>query len=353
MDPKWLTAQVISVFVCAIILAHRRGSLFLGLSWLCFYQVVAATMSAFSHARLFNAPLDWFSFWHAEVVRYSVLGSLAMLLGMALAWRAWRKPVVIETPQWATRELGILLFGVGIVATGFNAVLWSIPTIGPALDLLTRFRELGLVIFVLDAVIRRSWNFVAGCALIYIPIAFAGALATGHTPAKVDLLLPIACIVAGWRRVTFRSAIILAASAIVFYLMFAGWMGSRAKIREGEFVERSFAGAAAELAGDMVEHASAASFAPESVNERLRDRIDMSDILAFQRLYQPQFEPFAYGQTFLDASIALVPRVFWPGKPTVAGGSAFVSKYTGLQRPIEDETSIGLPFPSSSTRTGE
>jgi len=40
--------------------------------------------------------------------------------------------------------------------------------------------------------------------------------------------------------------------------------------------------------------------------------------------------PFAYGTTFSDAALALVPRFLWPGKPVYAGSSDVVSRYTGM-----------------------
>ena len=48
----------------------------------------------------------------------------------------------------------------------------------------------------------------------------------------------------------------------------------------------------------------------------------------------------AYGDTFIEASIALVPRVLWPGKPAYGGSGGLVSRYTGLQ--FAEGTSVGI-----------
>lgn len=50
--------------------------------------------------------------------------------------------------------------------------------------------------------------------------------------------------------------------------------------------------------------------------------------------------PWAGGQTFWRAVVALVPRLVWPNKPVVAGSGNLVSAYTGI--PFADGTSVGL-----------
>jgi hypothetical protein len=68
----------------------------------------------------------------------------------------------------------------------------------------------------------------------------------------------------------------------------------------------------------------------------------MSDILSEQVAYQPATVPFEYGLgTASDIFLILVPRFLWPDKPTRAGGSEYVSKFTGLQW---TDTSVDLPI---------
>jgi hypothetical protein len=50
--------------------------------------------------------------------------------------------------------------------------------------------------------------------------------------------------------------------------------------------------------------------------------------------------PFAYGQTLIDGVVSLVPRAIWPTKPTVVGGSALVTRYTGVV--FDPTTSVGV-----------
>jgi hypothetical protein len=49
---------------------------------------------------------------------------------------------------------------------------------------------------------------------------------------------------------------------------------------------------------------------------------------------------FAYGTTILQAALAPIPRLLWPGKPTFAGSGDIVTLYTGQQ--FAQGTSVGV-----------
>jgi hypothetical protein len=51
-------------------------------------------------------------------------------------------------------------------------------------------------------------------------------------------------------------------------------------------------------------------------------------------------EDFANGETLWQAAIAMVPRIVWSSKPTVAGSMDLVSRYTGLE--FAEGTSVGV-----------
>jgi hypothetical protein len=46
------------------------------------------------------------------------------------------------------------------------------------------------------------------------------------------------------------------------------------------------------------------------------------------------------GETFIDATLALVPRVLWPGKPSFGGSGGLVTRYTGIL--FSEGTSVGI-----------
>ena len=49
---------------------------------------------------------------------------------------------------------------------------------------------------------------------------------------------------------------------------------------------------------------------------------------------------YAHGDTFVEAISALVPRVLWPEKPYTAGGSALITRFTGVE--FGANTSVGI-----------
>jgi hypothetical protein len=54
---------------------------------------------------------------------------------------------------------------------------------------------------------------------------------------------------------------------------------------------------------------------------------------------QSGFRTYARGETIVNAFLALIPRILWPGKPYRAGGSDFVTFYTGIR--YGEGTSVG------------
>jgi hypothetical protein len=51
-------------------------------------------------------------------------------------------------------------------------------------------------------------------------------------------------------------------------------------------------------------------------------------------------EKYLYGRTIWDGFLAVIPRVFWPDKPIIAGSGSIVSDMTGLQ--LSKSTSFGV-----------
>jgi hypothetical protein len=344
---QFLFLGVLLVILCAIFVAFRVNTLLFGLTWLSFFAVFSSTLLGFAHAFLTGASLEWYTSYHAEVVQYSIFGCLAMLCGIGLGWRAWlpRHALELINARWLNSRFGLFLFAIGVLATVALLPFGKVATLNTGLALLMRFQEFGLVVLLIDSFNRRKWTLILVSFSIYVPLSIAGALASGHTPAKLELLIPAACIVAAWKAFNFRSLVLLAASGMCFFVMFFGWMQSRSEIRSGNLNDLSFQKAAGLFVADFVGHATDIDFDATVVNERIRERIDMTNILSQQVAFQPGAQPFVYGATFLDSAIALVPRAFWAGKPVIAGGSAFVERFTGIRRATDDTTSVGLSYP--------
>jgi hypothetical protein len=347
ISSNFLFVGVMFVISAAIFVAWRVNTLFFGLSWLAFFAVSSATLSAFAHATSTRASMEWYTSYHAEVVQYSIFGCLAMLCGMALGWRAWLPKCkhTLTNPLWINKRFGVFLFVIAVVAAGAQIFLRQVPTLSTGLELLVRFRELGLLVLIVDAINRKNWNVLLVVSALYVPIVLAAALATGHTPAKVDLLIPAACIIVGWGGVRLRSLAIISVLGLCYYIFFVSWMQSRDLIRSGSLEKLGFSEAALTLSEELVTHVLNVTLDADVVNDYIRLRVDMTDILAQQVAFQPNVQPYVYGATLFESGIALIPRALWPGKPVIAGGSLFVERFTGSRRSSDDTTSIGLPYP--------
>jgi hypothetical protein len=127
-------------------------------------------------------------------------------------------------------------------------------------------------------------------------------------------------------------------------LITSTWLQTRGLIRSGQLEQYSFLQAIHIYLSEFSKSLSFSQLRPENVQNVIRERIDMTDLLAQQAVYQPNYEPYARGATLQRVLVAIVPRAIWPGKPEIAGGSEFVAQFTGITRPEDDTTSIGLPY---------
>jgi hypothetical protein len=74
-----------------------------------------------------------------------------------------------------------------------------------------------------------------------------------------------------------------------------------------------------------------------SLNQRLNQNIIVGDAILYMKASGTSF---GYGETLVDSLLAMVPRVIWLDKPVFAGGSALVTRYTGVS--YNDATSVGI-----------
>jgi hypothetical protein len=116
-------------------------------------------------------------------------------------------------------------------------------------------------------------------------------------------------------------------------------------IRTGRLQGLSFVEQINEFVPAWLESSSKGAFDAETQHTTINERLDMTGILAQQVRYQPSIEPYAYGQTFIDAGIAC--REFYGGINSIAGGSQFVSQFTDAPYG-RDTTSVGLLYHLSS-----
>lgn len=351
---SWEITAGLGAFALALVyLARRNRSSYFGLSILCVFMVSSASLAAYTHSLLFSLPLDWVTPSHVSVMKYSILGCLAMVAGLAIAWRKrnaetgvtkTRETSGLERTPWINPTFGWFIFAIGGGAGLLDAALHRLATVGTAVHALTSFSTFGLLVLLAHGLKTRRYNQLIMAIAIYAPIVLMQAFASGHTPAKVSLLIPAVCLIGGFRRIGWKSIGTIMICGFLFLAIMSGWMKTRKMIRGGELAQYSFVQKIQRFIPEWFGASVESALDTRSAHATIRDRVDMTDILAMQVRHQPRNEPFANGRTVLEAGKTLIPRALWPDKPVTAGGSGFVSKYTGMRRDPRDTTSIGLPY---------
>lgn len=354
MDPtSWeICAGIIAFFAASLFLALRGPSLYFGLSVLCVFMVASASLTGYIFDFIFGQPMIWVTPAHIAVIQYSILGCLAMIAGIAAAWLPKRSDeqrlangrIDLGRTPWMNAEFGGFVFAVGTVAMLAETATQQIATVGTAVHTLSAFSTFGLLTLLAVSLRDRRFNALIIALAVYVPAALMQAFASGHTPAKVTLLIPAVCLTAGFRRINLKSIIVVAICGFVFAAALSGWLKTRRMIRSGSLANLSFSEQVTRFIPAWLDASIDSLQDGQTISNAIRERVDMTNLLSMQVRQQPRYQPYAMGQTVLDSGYTLIPRALWPGKPVVAGGSAFVMKYTGMRRDPRDTTSIGLPY---------
>ena len=343
----------LAVVVVAAIVARNRTVL-LGLTLALMFQVGSAGLSAFIYGRLLGLDEGWVNPDRIQVFRYCSLGVLAMAFGVALGWWSLKdfgkrlRPYSYGRSEahalpWANRDFVFFCLGLGVAAMLLRPLVSEIPTLNTAVRLSTNWMKIGVIVSILAWKLRKDRVALLSAIGVYIPFAVFNTLASGFSPLASDLAIPVVLVVAFLSGITWRSFVVTALASIVLLHLMVGWMSSRTLIRSGALDSFPLAQRAEIFLTSFWSNATAFDRDPAVVQQLLMERIDMSDILEMQVLFQPSVEPFQYGRTILGGLYSFVPRFLWPAKPVVAGYAEFVSQFTGMVRAEDDQTSIGVP----------
>jgi hypothetical protein len=330
----------------------RVRTAFFGLTALTVFHVASETTSGFLVAYIFDLEMDsWFTPEHAEVVFNSILGLLAMAAGIFIGWLpaissrslSPQEKLYLSAPAHINERVGWLTFLVGAGAELVIPFVWQIPTVGTAVNCISALARIGLLILVLAAIQTKRWNRFFIAMALFVPLSILGSLASGFSFLRTNTILPILFIL--FASSGFAIRYVLPSIVAVPFLLtgISAWMETRAIIRD-----RSLDGLPVleQVATFFREYVSNLSIpTPDSILNLFLTRIDMTEILAAQVRHQPEYEPYALGETVYTAFYTLIPRFIWPEKPVVAGGSEFITRFTGMVRPAEDITSIGVSYP--------
>jgi len=209
-----------------------------------------------------------------------------------------------------------------VVANG-----WNLTVVGLGLACLVAWRG------------GRMFNFVAwltaAAAMPALTIVMQGFLGYG-----VAALLVVFALILTFTRVRPAWLPIAALGVYLALSVYVTYMRDRGDIREGVWH-----GAPIE---DRVDQLRATFSNPEFFNPydqahlmRVEQRMNQNYLVgAAVRYLEVQNNPFANGETFWEALLALIPRALWPGKTVEAGSGDVVTRYTGIT--FAAGTSVGI-----------
>ena len=241
---------------------------------------------------------------------------------------------------WLNSNLVLLCLTLAIAAYLVAPFIYGIPTLTAVWSSYLELLKFGVIIALIVAKTRGIHRPLIIAIIVYLPLVMLQALLTGFIGAAGLLLFQILVIACFWNGLRTRSVLAFAIGLVLVVGVAFSWLSSRGLIRRGELVSETSQGRAVEFLNES-EIVNPLALTPAEIQDRIAYRFDMSDILSQQVAYQPATVPYEYFLgTASDIVVILVPRFLWPDKPTRAGGSEYVSKFTGLQW---TDTSVDLP----------
>jgi hypothetical protein len=167
---------------------------------------------------------------------------------------------------------------------------------------------------------------------------------------SIALLPAFTMITTGFLGFGVRSVIVIVVFGFVFYKprwhlvvlcligvyiglsFFVAYMGQKDELRQAAWYEQSSSAAATQV-GEMFKN-----FA--WLDLRNPDHLAPIDIRLCETLFMISrgierldmgYVEYGKGENLYGSLVALVPRILWPNKPLISGGSEFVTKYTGIK----------------------
>lgn len=279
--------------------------------------------------------------------RLSTLGMVSFAAASFLVLR--KRPVIFA--RWDHPDLPRRLFD-GAIST--KAIIWGggcafvlLPAIGP-LPSLTAILSAGSNLLVMGLALRlthlhevgRRRAFYGWVGLLLV-LPFVTAALGGFMGLGAFMALSVLVVFSHLSRVSRRS--LLVAALVGTYLglsVFVAYMHSRTEIRKAAWGGQTLERRAEATLGVFTNFEP---FDPWDRSHALRvyERLDQNILAgqAVRHLGAGRVE-YAYGDTLLQALLALVPRALWPDKPITAGSMGLASTYTGIS--FAKNTSVGI-----------
>ena len=290
-----------------------------------------------------------FSWYHGGEADFTQLGfdqfawaTTGFALGNCAFAPIINKRVPAKNPRPPTSGLATVAVILGIVLYGFLRIaLSNVPSIGALASCGGSLFIAGICLYGWEGL--RQKNYIRICVILlglsllpFFTIASAGFLGYGAAAALVVVAF-LSCQFSH----RFFSFVLLSVTIYFGFCTFMTYMRDRADIREEMWDEDSTFSQRFDRIKKTFTNFERVDFSDQDQLERIEGRLNQNDLVG-RSVYMLELGEvnFAEGETFRQAAISIVPRIFWPSKPVTAGSPDIVSYFTGL--PFAAGTSVGV-----------
>jgi hypothetical protein len=178
------------------------------------------------------------------------------------------------------------------------------------------------------------WMFFALVAPIFTMIT------NGFLGVGTNSLMTVLCFVSVFYRPRAR---VFVGAILFLYLgvsFFVNYMEHRTELRESAWYGKPVT-ERAKIILKMVKNFELINLRKPAHIRHIDGRLNQNYLLGASIDHlENGYEEYAGGETIINSFSAVVPRILWPAKPVVLGGSGIAAKYTGLD--FSDDVSVGV-----------
>ena len=290
-----------------------------------------------------------FSWYHGGEADFTQLGfdqfawaTTGFALGNCAIAPLINKRLPVRESRLPASGLPIVMVILGIILYGFLRVaLSNVPSIGALASCGGSLFIAGICLYGWEALRQQNYIRISvilfGLSLLpFFTIASAGFLGYGAAAA----LVVVAFLLCQFPRRIF-SFVLLSVTIYFGFCTFMTYMRDRSDIRDEMWDEDSTFSQRFDRIKKTFTNFERVNFSDQDQLERIEGRLNQNDLVG-RAVYMLDLGEvrFAEGETFRQAAISIVPRIFWPSKPVTAGSPDIVSYFTGL--PFAAGTSVGV-----------
>ena len=268
------------------------------------------------------------------------------LIGRYLPMRMPERPQSSMDPRFGILgdvDLGRFLIVLGLVSTlVLIPVVGALPTLSTLVHAFGNTLLAGLCLKIWRAVLlgrRRELRLLLGVAFVFpfFTVAYKGFLGAG-----IGMVMIVLTFFLSIRRQRLRLHSLLLLPAILFFglSLYMSYADERTNLRDVVWQGSSTLADRVDATLGIFVNWHWFDYEDTSHLNRIDDRLNQNILVGHAINYvEAGYVPLAQGRTLTAALVSIIPRALWPSKPQIAGGSAFVTEFTGMR--FDGSTSVG------------